>query len=427
VPATSPGAGDPGYRPEAATLPWAAASGSLTLGFRSFSIADGPSSSETGGRLSLRLRDLARRPLELRIRSRGRRIERDGYGRSVAESQSIDRLYELSLAYDPPEGRFGFRVGRFATGPFAGMGYLDGALGEIRLGRRFAFGLFGGTRPDLEELGFDSAGSKYGAFFRYASPRDAGPAYAEVVLGGATERARGGDVSRDFVSLESRFGSGSRWWVVQRAEIDLNRGWRREATADSSQVSNAALAASLALSRRLRLSLSYDQHRNYLTWETRPLPEEVFSRYFREGGRASLEWTGTRGWGFLLSAGQERARDVDEPTDTAALSLSKGTLFGRPLFLGADYSTYSGGSAEGWVAGLRARWAFRGGHDLGLAFGASEATFPELDLAKRTNEWIRLSGSAQLPWRLFAYFEYEVSTGDDLEGDRALLELGYRF
>ena len=139
-----------GYRAAPAERPWASASGSVTLGFRTFSVTDGPSSAENGGRLSLRLRDLARRPLELRVRARGRRIERDGYGRSVAESQSVDRLYELSLAYDPPEGRFGFRVGRFATGPFAGMGYLDGALGEIRLGRRFAFGLFGGTRPDLE-------------------------------------------------------------------------------------------------------------------------------------------------------------------------------------------------------------------------------------------------------------------------------------
>jgi len=33
----------------------------------------------------------------------------------------------------------------------------------------------------------------------------------------------------------------------------------------------------------------------------------------------------------------------------------------------------------------------------------------------------------QLPARLWLYGEYELQTGDDWEGDRAYVELGYRF
>lgn len=414
--------------PRGGALPWARSSGSVAFGYRTFSVTDGPSSTEASGRLSLRLREIAGKPLELRVRLRGRRIEREGYGRSVATSQDSDRLYELSLAYEPPEGRFSLRAGRLATGPFGGLGYLDGVLVQYRVVGGFHLGAFGGARPDLADLGFETAGSKYGAFVRFATARDARPAYAEILIGGVSERARGGDVSRDFLTVESRFGSGNRWWLFERAEIDLNRGWRREVAGKGSEVSNAALSASLRLGQSWRASLSYDQRRNYLTWETRPLPEEVFTRYFREGGRAALEWQSRRGWNASLAVGQERADSIDEPTDSATLSLLKSGVFGTPLMLGGDGSYYSGGSAEGWVASLRARWAFRGGHDLGLTLGASEATFPGLEATDpRTNEWVRLSGTVQLPFRLYLYGEYELATGDDFEGDRALLELAYRF
>jgi hypothetical protein len=414
--------------PRGGALPWAKRSGSLAVGYRTFSITDGPSSTESSGRLSLRLREIAGKPLELRVRLRGRRTEREGYGRSVATRQSSDRLYELSLAYDPPEGRFSFRAGRLAAGPFGGLGYLDGVLAQFRIGRRFFLGAFGGARPDLTELGFDTAGSKYGAFVRFATERDARPAFAEIVLGGVSERARGGDVSRDYLTVESRFGSGNRWWLFERAEIDLNRGWRREVAGKGSEVSNAALSASLRLTPSWRASFSYDQRRNYLTWETRPLPEEVFTRYFREGARLALEWQSRRGWNASLAAGQERADEIDEPTDAATFTLLKTGVFGSPLMLGGDGSFYSGGSAEGWVASLRARWVFRGGHDLGLTLGASEATFPDLvGVEARANEWVRLSGTVQLPFRLYLYGEYELATGDDFEGDRAMLELAYRF
>jgi len=411
-----------------ARAPRTSASGVFALGYRTFSPGFGRSSTESLGRLSLRLRDLAGRPYELRARLRAREVTRDGYGSSVERRQRSDRLYELALLYDPPEGRFGFQLGRLATGGFSSLGYLDGVLGEVRLGRRFAIGAFGGLRPDLTELGLESAGEKYGAFVRFVTAREGDSPYAEILLGGASERSEEGEISRDFVTVESRFGGGSRWWLFQRAEIDLNRGWRRDAAGSTSQVTNAAISGSLRLGRQLRATLSYDQRRSFLTWENRPaLPEEVFTRFFREGGRLALEWQ-HGGWSAALGAGLERARDLDDPTSSAFLSLLKGGSFGWPLLLGGDLSWYSGGVAEGYVASLRGRWAFRGGHDLGLTLGASQTTLAEAAFGPdRENQWLRLSGTLQLPLRIYLFGEYEMSTGDDLDGDRATLEVGYRF
>lgn len=404
-------------------------SGSLALGWRRLSSDAGPQSTETGGRLSLRLAEIAGRPLTVRLRLRSREVERDGYRSTLARSQSSDRLYEASVAWDPPEGRFALQLGRLAASRFSTLGYLDGALAEVRLGGGFAAGAFGGARPELAELGFDSTGTRYGAYGRWETARDRpGDGWAEILVGGVTETADGGETDRDYVAVESRFGSGSRWWLSQRAEIDFHRGWREEVAGSTSQLSNAALAASVQLSPAWRASLSYDQRRNLLTWEDRPRPEEVFVRHFREGARLGLDWRGDGGWSAGLGGGLERAREIDDPTTSAWLSLFKSGLADLPLSLGGDASLYAGGTAEGYVANLRAGWTLRGGHDLALTLGASEARLTDYeDLDPRLNQWARLSGTAQLPYRLWLYGEYELLLGDDSEGDRAALEVGYRF
>jgi hypothetical protein len=407
--------------------------GSVAIGYRTFSTSGGPSSNESNGRLSLRLSEIGGRPLELRLRMRARRISRDGYGASVETTQRSDRLYEASLSWEPEDSRFSLQLGRLGAGPFLALGYLDGLLAQFRLSRHLFVGAFGGARPDITDLGFQTAGTKYGGFLRLASNRDgvadAEAFYGEVVLGGITEKARNGDISRDYVTLESRLGSGTRWWLYERAEVDLNRGWRKELTGSTSQVSNAALSASVRMTSSVRATLSYDQRRNYLTYETRPLPEEDFTRYFREGARASIDWQSHSGWSASLGAGLERADDVDQPTNSAYLSLLDANAFGLPWLIGGDGSFYSGGTVEGWVVNLRTSWAFRGGHDLGLTIGGSQTklsgTFGSAD--PRNNQWARISGTLRLPMRLYLYGEYEYDTGDDLEGNHAVLELGYRF
>jgi len=400
----------------------------VAVSFRTQNDDLGPSSDETTGRLSLRLRNIGGRPLELRVRGRSREVSRSGFGPSVDKSQSSDRLYELSLAYVPTDGRVHFYLGRLGAGPFSSLGDLDGGLAEVRLGGDFWFGAFGGTVPDVADLGFQSAGQKYGAFARYAyQPMDR-PLYAEILVGGVTERDDNGDPSRDFLAVESRFGSGAAWWISQRAEIDFNRDWRKDLTGKSTEVSNAALAASFRLSQAWRASLSYDQRRNLLTADTRPRPEEVFTRYLREGGQARFEFQGRGGWAGSFGGGTARGDGDSGSSSSGFVSLLHSRVFGVPLLLGVDGTYYSGDAADGWVASLRGRYSFRGGHDLGLTLGASESRVgSEFALSPRSNQWARLSGTVQLPGRLWLYGEYEVQTGDDFEGDRAFVELGYRF
>lgn len=405
-------------------------SGYLSLGMQQFD--DGIDAArgydEGTARVTFRVRDLQGLPMELRVRGRTRQTSRTGTS-GAADARS-DRLYEASLAYAPREGRLSWAVGRLGASPFVSIGYLDGALAQLRMTRRWYAGAFAGSRPDERDLGLTSTGTKYGGFLRFSTGDgfggDGDPLYAEVVLAGIGEYAKRGEVSREYVSLESRLGAGARWSLYQRAELDLNRGWRQQLSGSSSQVSNASLAASVRLSKSFRALVTYDQRRNYLTYESRPLPEEVFTRYLREGARATLEWQNDAGWLASLGGGLERDDQGGDPTTSASFSLGTSRFGSFVLSTGLDLSMYSGGVADGYVATFRVRRPFRGGHDLGLTLGTSSVTLASLPGA-RSNQWARLSGTVQLPWRLYVIGELEYDTGDDLAGTRYLVEVGYQF
>jgi len=409
--------------PRVPHVPWSHPSGSVSMRWHSFQPTEQGAGSfdEQTARLSLRLHDMGRLPLDLRIRLRSRQVNRPSRG-----NERSDRLYELSLSYEPPEGRFSLQLGRLAANPFVGIGYLDGAMGQLRLFRGFYAGAFYGSRPVIEELGFQSTGQKYGAFLRLSTQQSVNRRFAEVVLAGVSERETGSIVSREYVALDTRLGSGSRWSLFQRAELDLDRQWADTATEQTSQLSLLTFAGSVRFSERTRASVTYDQRRNYRVYETRDVPEDFFDNLLREGLRASLYFGKPIGWNFSTSFGVRRQEGGDEPTYSGGLSLYHRSAGRANLLLGGDASVYSGGFAEGYLVTLRAARYFQGGHDLSLTAGTSVATVPS-DSTDFQRQWIRLSGTIQLPRRFFLLAEVEYNTGDDLDGQRYRAELGYRF
>jgi len=400
--------------------PWAKTSGSISVRLQTYQEGvSGRGFDESTGRINFRLREINGGPLEMRARLRSRDVRRDG----LSQSETDDRLYELSLTYDPPEGRVAFQVGRLGASPFISLGYLDGVLAAVRFhGETAAVGAFYGLRPEIAELGFDSTGRKYGTFVRLSHRKEETPFYAEAVLAGIGEYF-GGEVDREYVSIESRFGA-RRWSLSQLAEIDLNSGWRKEVAGESQQVSNLSVSGWLRAAERFRLSLSYDRRQRFRTLDTRPIPEEQFDDKLRQGLRLGAHYGKPRGLNVSVTVGSQR-REGDEPTDSLAASLYHTGLGGGRWLLGADFSGYQGETVEGSLVTLRIR-RILGRHDVGLVVGTS-ATTVALTGEKRNNEWARLTGTLQLPRRFYVRAEIEYDVGDDLEGQRLIVELGRRF
>jgi hypothetical protein len=412
--------------------PWARLHGSASLGY--YRSTDGFETDldyqERTARVDLRAYDIAGRPLTFTLRGRFREdIRARELSRRTPKSVRTDRVYELALRYDPPEGRFGVELGRIGVSRFVGIGYLDGVLGRYRLRPQVAVGAFGGRQADITNL--DGTGSKYGAFVRLSpGGRYTRSAY-DVLLAFVRENAEG-EVSREYLSLESRFAGGGRWSVFQRAELDIHRGWREEVSGKSYQLSNIGLTGNLRVSPSTWAFVSYSGLRNYRYYRNRLVPEDVFDSLLHQGLRAGLNvskpggFGATAGFGMSLKEPDPLHPDLDIAN---AYSFNGGVrhsnLF-RGISVGLDGYGFTNGYTRGGMGTARAGWRARAGHTVDVSYGYSRYQVEQTQ-ETRTQQWLRLLGRGQLPYGLYVLGDLELDSGDDLDGPRAFLELGIVF
>jgi hypothetical protein len=230
------------------------------------------------------------------------------------------------------------------------------------------------------------------------------------------------------VSLQSRYSSGKRWTFFQRAEVDVNRGWRQELSGSASQLSNLSLTATARLSKSTRFSLAYDRFEQYRTEETRALPEDLFNDLQRQGLRANFQFGNPRRFNFALT-GSVRDQQGDEvKTLSYGAWIRHGQLTPWKLSLALNYLGFSNEFSSGYITTLRTTKRLRAGHQFDLTLGTklsgNEVFVDEPD--ERTN-WMRLRIWLELPYSLYATGEYEYLQRQELDGQRLSTGLGYRF
>jgi hypothetical protein len=413
--------------------PWARVRGSASIGYYQSSddTGSGLGYNERTARLDLSASEIDGRPLSFTLRGRSRQDERERrLSDRTPQSQRSDRLYEVALRYEPPSDRFGVEVGRIGLYRFVGIGYLDGALARYRALPSIHVGAFAGRAAEIEGLGFNGTGAKYGAFAQLRPGGRYSTAGYDALVAFVRENADG-DVSRQYLSLESRFGGGRRWSLFERAEIDLNTGWREQAAGKSLQLSNVSLSGNLQVASSAWAFVSYDGRRNYRYYRNRQVPEEVFDDLLHQGLRAGLNFS--RAGGFGATAGVGMSLKEDDPRNPElnvanAYSVNGGVrhadLYG--LSVGVDGSGFSNGYADGGVLMARAGRRFRAGHLLDLSYGWSVYRVSATEEDRKT-QWIRLTGRFELGRHAYLTGDLEYDKGDDLEGPRGLIEAGWIF
>jgi hypothetical protein len=419
----------------ATVVPWGRMRGSASFGY--YQAWDQTESDydfqERTGRLDLGLYDLGGQPLSFSLRGRSRQ---DVRSRSLSDrtpkSERTDRLYEVALRYEPRSDEFGIEVGRIGIYRFVGIGYLDGVLGRFRPLPAVQVGGFAGRIADVETLGFGGTGRKFGGFVRLAPGGRYATGGYDATLAFVRENAEG-EVSREYLSLESRFGNGSRWSLFQRAELDLNTGWREEVTGKSYQFSNVSLSGSLRVATSAWAFVSYDGRRNYRYYLNRVVPEEVFDDLLHQGLRAGVNVSKAGGFGATAGFGMSlKEKDPRNPEleIANAYSFNAGVrhsdVFSSGFSAGVDGSGFSNGYTDGGLVIARVGRRFDGGHMLDLSLGGSLYRM-KLTEQNRSTQWLRLMGRAELGYRVYLQGDFEYDTGDDLEGPRGFLELGILF
>lgn len=423
-PTPSPEAPPPAAARAYEARPWGRASGSVSLGWMRLwddtPLPPGVSLlgtttppakrdlEERTARVDLDLRELGGQPVGFRLRGRVRDDARSGVsGVNLPPSARDDRLYEAAIRYAPPSGRLRAEAGRLGGAiPFS-IGILDGAMAEYRVAPVLFVGGVAGRGADAGWLASGSSATRYGAFVRLTPRGTLSEALFSLLRDG----------SRDRAAVESRLRSGDVRFT-ERIQIEHADGTTRVTDVFATAAYRAAPSTSL--------SISYDRQRTLaLRDEVVPF-DQALREALRQGLRASIDVQSKGALGGYLSGGLRMQEAEVEHAWSASGGLRHPHVMG--LSASADGSYYVNHSTSGVLATARVGRVVRDRHSIDVSYVYSSYTLrAATDGDRRTQQWLRISGLGVFGRGIFARADVEYAHGQDLQGPRAFLELGYRF
>ncbi len=303
------------------------------------------------------------------------------YSSAVPETEWRNRVYQASLSYGSDQAPLYFAMGRIISSRLSGIGYIDGFLAQKSLTENTRVGGFGGTQPTWQYSSFQSSLQKYGAFAVYTRG-EAGERRLESSAALAGEY-HGGTVSREFLFLRNSFDLGGRWNLFQSAEIDVNRAWRKDKTGEGLSLTNLFVSGRGRLTERISAGLSFDNRKNYWTFDTKTLADSLFDDVMRQGLRADLSFRPGAGLYVFTNAGYRKRTGDSEATYSYSLTVNKNGLFAKMQFLNLQASGFSGPLTDGYNLSARTGLYFRGGDMISLAYGAYIYDFSSVLAAKQ--------------------------------------------
>jgi hypothetical protein len=361
---------------------------------------------------------------EFRTKGTLRWFSRSGYSSTTPAQEWLNRIREVALVQDDPQAAWNVSLGRITTRFAASAGPFDGLFFDRRLGSGVRLGAFGGFAPQWGSYAF-STDDRLGGVTFHLSRRTEGGRMVDMVLAGIG-RYRLGEISREYLALTTTWRDGSRLMLLQAAEIDLNRGWRRDAQGQSVSLSSLALTANWQAGRGVNVNLGYDDRELVRTLESRSLPDSLFEDSGRRGWRAGLGWRAKGGRRLDVAGSLQRDHRLQADVK------SWNGRFYWPRFSPAavDFSAavrgFTGPYLKGWAPQMGLYRSFGGGTRLG-AEGGYYLYEGIAQTDDRTNTWMRLNCDRELSRRWSMAAQYQRDWGDDMAGKRWLLEMRHRF
>ncbi len=382
--------------------------------------------SQPTARFNLRINNLWDKEYQLRIRTRTRYNQRNReYSPDVPQNEWRNRIYELSLSYDNLQAPFNYKVGRIISNYMSGIGYIDGLQLQYNLSSSVRMGIFAGTQPDWRTSDFQTNIQKFGAFWSYRQ--------GDVIEGGRFESTiaaaaeyHSSVVSREFIFLRNSYSYKSRLYIYQSAEVDINRNWRKARAGERFSLTNLFLSARYRHANWLTLGLTFDNRKNYWTYEIRTIEEILFDDAFRRGLRGSISVKLPARVYFYSTVGMRKRETDSRSTYSYSGGIRKVDFLFRRLSVNLNVAGFNNPLSNGYTTSVRLAKSLLSGQRFEIG-GGNYAYRGGVENSTRNNQWARFNGYFPLIGRLFLYGQYEYDWGDDIKGQRILTELGYRF
>ena len=363
---------------------------------------------------------------DLVFRARGslRRIVRTGYRTQTSEWEWRHRIQEVALVREGRDLPWHLALGRIGGRYTAAAGPFDGFSFNRRVATGLRLGAFAGFAPEWGRLDFQDENQLRGLTLGWNHQSATGKVL-DLRLAGVG-RYRESEVSREYLAMTTTWRDGRRLSLLQAAEVDINRGWRKDAGENSLTLSSLALTGRWRASRSLNLNLGFDDRQMVRTWENRSLPDSLFQDAGRRGLRAGLSLR--RGPGRTVSLWGSLRRDdrtgQDVKSYNARLYLPRLALW--DIDLDASLRGFAGPYLDGWTPTLGVTKTTLTGLRVRLEGGYFQYS---ADMAQdsRTNTWAKLALNKNLSRRWQVGADYRQDWGDDIVGRRWFLELRHRF
>jgi hypothetical protein len=375
-------------------------------------------------RVNLQVKDLGVPFLELQVRTRMRYDKRQrAYTNGVPQKEWRNRLYQCYITYANPSAPINIKLGRIIDNPLSGIGYIDGLMGHLNLSDKFRFGVLAGTQPEWQYADFQLGVQKYGSFLSYRSGEEnRGVWESSLAVAGEYHKST---VSREFVYLQNQYHGHQRLWLYQSAEIDINRGWRKEKSNQALGLSNFYFNANYDLWNWLALGLGLDSRQNFWTYEYRTMADSLFDDLVRRGARTQFTLRLPHHQTINLSLGMNKRDSDSHATFSYTASYMNNNVLSSHLLLQLYAAGFSSPLYNGATTNVGLGKSLTQAIYLNLRYGNS--IYQIAQGQRRVNHQLSAMSNINIGRHLFLNLMYEYDQGDDEKGHRSWIELGYRF
>ncbi|MFK7937443.1 MAG: hypothetical protein AB8G22_28265 [Saprospiraceae bacterium] len=251
------------------------------------------------------------------------------------------KVYALSVRYDFDQNMT-LTFGRKINPKFSSMGAIDGLQAE-KTWNNVSVGVVAGTRPDFRDYSFNAQLPQFGGYVSLSS--NAESKYSQSTLG-FIQQMNSGSIDRRFVYFQHSSTLAKNLDLFSSFEVDLFENINNEIR-NNARLTNLYASLRYRINRKWRLSMSYDNRRNIIYYESyKTFIDQYIEDETRQGLRFGISNHATRNifWGLTANVrfqGSQRnpARNASAYVTFNRVPFIKSRATIRTSYLQTDFLT----------------------------------------------------------------------------------------
>ncbi len=246
------------------------------------------------------------------------------YNKTVSEGTAFDyslKIYNLSLNYQLTESS-SIWAGRKINPNIANVGAIDGIQYHQNFRNIFA-GVAIGSRPDYKNYGYNFDLLEYGGYMGFNKKTKNG--FTQSTLG-IFEHLNNFKTDRRFIYFQHTNSVINNLSILSSLELDLYKLENNKAL-NKFSLTSFYLSSRYNFSHRLSLSVSYDNRKNVIYYETfRNYADEIMQRASRQGFRIRINYRPVNPVSIGIAAGHRTENNDSKATNTINGTISYSTV-----------------------------------------------------------------------------------------------------